>query len=749
MSASADPRATIANTEVRGTKAERADALHDLGIAHVELGHLDVAARFARRGLRLTGEARFHLTLAWIELDRGRRGQSLRHLDLATPHLRGRELARARCLRGLHLCQSAEPRLAIAELTAVIRELRRYGDERWLANALIGRGIARCNATQLTRAEADFTAAQTLLHAAGEPGRAAMCLHNRGFVAMLAGDLPLALRRYEEAAKAGLDSTSKPEALVDRAEALLAAGLTTEARRVLAPAMELLRRCRRHVPELAVLSARCALRDGDPAPARRLGGSDVEFMLAAGKLDAVAAHRFRGPVQTRALGWLAQARRSDRRGALAACRAGLKLLDEHLGDWPRRELTGHALGLARTPREVLHWSERHRASVTLPPNEPELARALTELRRARAFGLPLEVLERDVRRLTLASAVRAKHDVARDLELPLVSFIVHDGQMTAVTLIDGRAGLRTIPEPAELVRTARLALRAGRTVTTDLLPEADEIVVVPDGVLHEMPWAALGRRVHVVPSLRHWRPTSHGGRRVWVTGPRLRSDETTALQRKHGGEVLKSTVEATVQGLEGAGIAHIAAHGHVNPDNPLFSYLELEDGPLYGYDIARIENPPEIVVLSACESGLARAFIDAGTRAVIAGVLPVPDARISEAMAEVHRRISHPAEAAKAVAHLGFSCYGTGTKVAACSAAANEVPVHSSCDDPTVAGTSTPEATTSTHGPCPEKASEAPTAVTAGKAAGHQGRDEPPLPAAATTLRPHSAKTGGHASSNE
>ncbi len=338
MSASADPRATITATEVRGTKAQRADALHDLSIAHVELGHLDTAARFAQRGLRLTGEPRFHLTLAWIDLDRGRRKQSLQHLDLATPRLRGRDLARARCLRGLHLCQSAEPRLAIAELTAVIKELKRHGDERWLANALIGRGIARCHATRLVAADTDFTAAQTLLQAIGEPGRAAMCLHNRGFVAMLAGDLPLALRRYEEAAKAGLDSTSRPEALVDRAEALLAAGLTAEARRVLTPALELLRRCNRQVPELAVLSARCALRDGDPGPALRCKHADVEFMLAAGELDAVAAHRFRGPAQTRALGWLAQARRSDRRGALAACRAGLRVLDEHratlTSDWP-------------------------------------------------------------------------------------------------------------------------------------------------------------------------------------------------------------------------------------------------------------------------------------------------------------------------------------------------------------------------------------------------------------------------------
>lgn len=674
LSASADPQATIASTQVRGTIAERADALHALGVAHAELGQLTVAARCARRGLRLTGQARFHLTLAWIELDRGRRAESLRHLDLAEPHLRGRERARARCLRGLHLCSS--PPLAIAELTAVIRDLRRYGDQRWLANALVGRGIARCAATRLDAAERDFAAAQTLLLALGERGRAAMCLHNRGFVAMLAGDLPLALRRYEDAAKAGLDSASRPEALVDRAEALLAAGLTAEARRVLAPAAELLRRCGRHVPGLAALSARCALRDGDPGPALRLGGDDAEFMLAAGKLDAVAAHRFRGPVRTRALGWLAQARRSDRRGALAACRAGLRLLDEHHCDWPRQELTGHALGLARTAREVLHWSERHRASTPLPPDDPALAQALAELRRARASGLPPEVLERNVRRLTLARRRTAAEAVVPP-DLPLVSFVVHEGRMTAVTLAGGRARLRVVEDPAELVRTARLALRAGRAVTSDLLPDAEEVVVIPDGVLHAMPWAAFGR-VHVVPTLRHWRPWSRGGRRVWVTGPRLRHEEVPALRREHGGDVLDPTVEATLRGLEGAGVAHIAAHGHVHPGNPLFSHLELRDGPLCGYDLARLRNPPEVVVLSACESGLARAFLDAGSRAVIAGVLPVPDALAGPAMAEVHRLAHHPVEAARAVAHLGFSCYGTGTRAAACSAAANDVPVHSS-----------------------------------------------------------------------
>lgn len=203
----------------------------------------------------------------------------------------------------------------------------------------------------------------------------------------------------------------------------------------------------------------------------------------------------------------------------------------------------------------------------------------------------------------------------------------------------------------------------------------------------------------MLPGLDRWRPPRHNDRKVWVIGPNLEHEEVTGLRAEHGGVVLRSTVEETLRGLEGAGVAHIAAHGRINTENPLFSHLELEDGPLYGYDIARIENPPEVVVLSACESGLARAFLDAGTRAVIASVLPVPEQRLGAAMAAVHRQVDHPAQAARAVAHLGFSCYGTGTRVAACRAAANDVPVHRDCVEPTVAGTSTPSATTSTHGP--------------------------------------------------
>jgi CHAT domain-containing protein len=166
----------------------------------------------------------------------------------------------------------------------------------------------------------------------------------------------------------------------------------------------------------------------------------------------------------------------------------------------------------------------------------------------------------------------------------------------------------------------------------------------------------------VAPSLATWLRagrTGHTGRRrvVLVRGPEL---DGTGLEIKHlvrtypAATVLengRATVDATLSALDGAWTAHIAAHGVFRGDNPLFSSLALDDGPLTVHDLARLRRAPARLVLSSCESGVAApvsadellgmisALIPLGTRSMLASVVPVNDAVTSTLMATFHERL--------------------------------------------------------------------------------------------------------------
>ena len=65
-----------------------------------------------------------------------------------------------------------------------------------------------------------------------------------------------------------------------------------------------------------------------------------------------------------------------------------------------------------------------------------------------------------------------------------------------------------------------------------------------------------------------------------------------------------ATVDAVGAALDGARIAHIAAHGTVRRDNPRFSTIELIDGPAVVHDLERISRPPTVIVLASCNSAI-------------------------------------------------------------------------------------------------------------------------------------------------
>ena len=94
---------------------------------------------------------------------------------------------------------------------------------------------------------------------------------------------------------------------------------------------------------------------------------------------------------------------------------------------------------------------------------------------------------------------------------------------------------------------------------------------------------------------------------------------------------------------------HLACHGFVDADRPMFSSLALtpekdSDGSLTALDIFRMEIPADLVVLSACDTaggrvyetegimGLARAFMFAGAPRIVCSLWKVPDEATQELM---------------------------------------------------------------------------------------------------------------------
>jgi CHAT domain-containing protein len=126
-----------------------------------------------------------------------------------------------------------------------------------------------------------------------------------------------------------------------------------------------------------------------------------------------------------------------------------------------------------------------------------------------------------------------------------------------------------------------------------------------------------------------------------------------------------ATVADTLRALDGADIAHIAAHGRFRADNPMFSSVVLADGPLTVYDLERLRRAPKTIMLAACDTalasahpgdemiGLASAMLAVGASSVVAPLLPLPDEAVAPLVRDWHHRLGlglSPAAALSAAA---------------------------------------------------------------------------------------------------
>jgi len=228
--------------------------------------------------------------------------------------------------------------------------------------------------------------------------------------------------------------------------------------------------------------------------------------------------------------------------------------------------------------------------------------------------------------------------------------------------IAGQAPLAQVQAQAEALHE-RLLGRARESL------RGDRLVIVPHGVLHYLPFGALrspaGRwlvedfTLATLPSASVLRfladkgtAAAPGGLVVGNPdlGPTLAlpwaDREARAVgEREHDTTVLTrgDATESRVKKLVGtAGLVHFATHGDLRPSDPLSSAVLLvpgdgEDGRLEVRELFGLDLHARLVVLSACETGLGpvsrgdeivgleRAFLYAGTPAVITTLWKIDD----------------------------------------------------------------------------------------------------------------------------
>jgi hypothetical protein len=289
----------------------------------------------------------------------------------------------------------------------------------------------------------------------------------------------------------------------------------------------------------------------------------------------------------------------------------------------------------------------------------------------------------------------------------LVTYGLLEGELIAVFIGPRRsriARLGPLPPVREQLRALLFALRrlaqpgspathAAARASADLrlrrltdfllaplnVSAGDELVVIPVPGLDGVPWSAVhAGPVAVAPSATIWARTAAAARAApsaedaghavaLVAGPGLPGavDEIAALARLYVSARRlmppASTADAVAEALAGADLAHLACHGVLRADNPMFSSLLLSDGPMTLQEIYARGLAPRRLILASCQSGsqasyagdevlgFVGALLARGTAGILASAAVVPDVPAVGLMTAVHSRLSRGTTLARAL----------------------------------------------------------------------------------------------------
>ena len=290
-------------------------------------------------------------------------------------------------------------------------------------------------------------------------------------------------------------------------------------------------------------------------------------------------------------------------------------------------------------------------------------------------------------RRTLAGRVLVEYDV---LDGHLVAVVVEPRRSRVVRLgpvddvlreVDAlRVTLRALASSVErmaptLVGVSRALLGRLRALLVDPLdlgPVDPRWSSSRSARLQAAPWSALlPCPVSVAPSASLWwrsaRRAPRPGPTVLVAGPDLEAAvaEVHALaETRPDARVLvppDSSARAVRAALTGAGVAHLACHGRVRADNPLFSSLLLADGALTVHELDRRAGVPERIVLAACDVGAPVVYpgnellgfvgtlLARGARGIVASTTLVADRHVLPLMRDLHDGLAAGGSTARAL----------------------------------------------------------------------------------------------------
>lgn len=232
---------------------------------------------------------------------------------------------------------------------------------------------------------------------------------------------------------------------------------------------------------------------------------------------------------------------------------------------------------------------------------------------------------------------------------------------------------------------------------TGLLGGTTRLVLVPHAELHYLPFAALlngdreGRflvskyELELTPSASVWLALGDRSPRATASGSLAFAPQPEALpaSRREVDAVARlaqapilagdaATEEAFRRAAQTRRVLHLATYGVLNKHNPLFSYVELasgggQDGRLEVHEVFGLDLAADLVVLSACQTGLGsgmladvppgddwvgltRAFLHAGAANVVATLWPVQDQATADLMERFYQGFTAGADPVRALA---------------------------------------------------------------------------------------------------